>query len=87
MRVKVFNFPSKNDSMVVCLDDAPKERPDTATLARELLDKIVYVSWPHLMEAKVDSVSDKNQLFKRANEAEKVDERMFNIWCKSITEQ
>uniref|UniRef100_A0A2M4B8M8 Putative 5'-3' exonuclease hke1/rat1 n=1 Tax=Anopheles marajoara TaxID=58244 RepID=A0A2M4B8M8_9DIPT len=86
MRVKVFNFPSKNDSMVVCLDDAPKERPDTATLARELLDKIVYVSWPHLMEAKVDSVSDKNQLFKRANEAEKVDERMFNIWCKSITE-
>uniref|UniRef100_A0A2M4AG19 Putative 5'-3' exonuclease xrn1/kem1/sep1 involved in dna strand exchange and mrna turnover n=1 Tax=Anopheles triannulatus TaxID=58253 RepID=A0A2M4AG19_9DIPT len=85
MRVKVFNFPSKNDSMVVCLD-APKEQRDTATLAKELLDKIVYVSWPHLMEAKVDSVSDKNQLFKRMNEAEKVDERMFNIWCKSITE-
>ncbi|XP_049529328.1 5'-3' exoribonuclease 1 [Anopheles darlingi] len=86
MRVKVFNFPSKNDSMVVCLDEVPKEQPDTATLARELLDKIVYVSWPHLMEAKVDSVSDKHQLLKRINEAEKVDERMFNIWCKSIAE-
>ncbi|KFB52046.1 AGAP004430-PA-like protein [Anopheles sinensis] len=88
MHVKIFNFPSKNDSMVIFVDQ-PVDRspPDTATLANQLLGKVVYASWPHLMEAKVVRVADNKLTYELdASEPKKTDERSFSISCKSIIE-
>uniref|UniRef100_A0A182K9Y0 Uncharacterized protein n=1 Tax=Anopheles christyi TaxID=43041 RepID=A0A182K9Y0_9DIPT len=89
LRVKIFNFASKNDSMVVVLDPPPSAQPsgiDTAALAKELLGKVVHVSWPHLMEAIVVRVSDPLKTYERNSEPLATDERSFNMWCRSITE-
>uniref|UniRef100_A0A182NCW7 5'-3' exoribonuclease 1 n=1 Tax=Anopheles dirus TaxID=7168 RepID=A0A182NCW7_9DIPT len=85
LRVKIFNFPSKNDSMVVVLD--PSASPaDTAELAKKLIGAIVHVSWPHLMEAIVVRVADRSKTYERNSEPIQTDERSFNMWCRSITE-
>ncbi|XP_052869076.1 5'-3' exoribonuclease 1 [Anopheles cruzii] len=86
LHVKIFNFASKNESMVVCLDSAAVQLPDTAELAKQLLDQVVYISWPHLMEAKVVRVSDKSYTYEPDSELTKTAEGTFGMWCKSITE-
>ncbi|XP_058058704.1 5'-3' exoribonuclease 1 [Anopheles bellator] len=86
LHVKIFNFASKNESMVVCLDSSAVQLPDTVELAKQLLNQVVYVSWPHLMEAKVVRVSDKSYTYEPDSEPIKTAEGMFGMWCKSITE-
>uniref|UniRef100_A0AAG5CS45 Uncharacterized protein n=1 Tax=Anopheles atroparvus TaxID=41427 RepID=A0AAG5CS45_ANOAO len=84
-RVKIFNFPSKNDSMVIHVDQPTP--PDTAALAKRLLGKIVYVSWPHLLEAKVVRVADNKSTYEpNATEPKQTDERSFTMSTKSIIE-
>uniref|UniRef100_A0A182QR21 5'-3' exoribonuclease 1 n=1 Tax=Anopheles farauti TaxID=69004 RepID=A0A182QR21_9DIPT len=85
LRVKIFNFPSKNDSMVVVLDPAASS-PETTELAKKLIGEIVHVSWPHLMEAIVVRVADRSKTYERNSEPIQTDERSFNMWCKSITD-
>ncbi|EAA09254.6 AGAP004430-PA [Anopheles gambiae str. PEST] len=86
LRVKIFNFASKNESMVVVLDTPDGQPSDTAELAKELLGKVVHVSWPHLMEAIVVRVSDRSKTYERNSEPLPTDERSFNMWCRSIIE-
>uniref|UniRef100_A0A182W3A0 5'-3' exoribonuclease 1 n=1 Tax=Anopheles minimus TaxID=112268 RepID=A0A182W3A0_9DIPT len=88
IHVKIFNFASKNDSMVVVLDP-PSDRTaqlGTAELANQLLGKIVHVSWPHLTEAIVVRVSDRSKTYERNSEPLQTDERSFKMSCLSITE-
>lgn len=56
-RVKVFHLPTRNESMIIRIDETPPD-VDTATLGQEFLNKEIYVGWPHLREAKVFAVSD-----------------------------
>lgn len=56
-RVKVFHQPTRNESMIISIDETRPE-VDIQTLAAEYLDKEIYVGWPHLREAKVFAVSD-----------------------------
>ncbi|XP_053673274.1 5'-3' exoribonuclease 1 [Anopheles nili] len=87
LRVKIFNFPSKNDSMMVMLDSTEENSsPDTSEFANKLLGQIVHVSWPHLMEAIVVRVSDRTKTYERNSKPLQTDEKSFNMWCGSITE-
>lgn len=56
-RVKVFHLPTRNDSMIITIDEEPLD-VDIETLAQQFLDKEIYIGWPHLREAKVCAVSD-----------------------------
>lgn len=56
-RVKVFHQPTRNESMIIRIDEIPPEM-DIETLAKHFMDKEVYIGWPHLREAKVIAVSD-----------------------------
>lgn len=56
-RIKVFEQPSRNESTIVKIIPT-EENVDLETLASKLLDKELYVGWPHLREAKVIAVSD-----------------------------
>uniref|UniRef100_A0A182LSR4 5'-3' exoribonuclease 1 n=1 Tax=Anopheles culicifacies TaxID=139723 RepID=A0A182LSR4_9DIPT len=89
LHVKIFNFASKNDSMVVVLDppnDNTTSQLGTAELAKQLLGKIVHVSWPHLTEAIVVRVSDRSKTYERNSEPLQTDERSYKMSCLSITE-
>ncbi|XP_029735397.1 5'-3' exoribonuclease 1 [Aedes albopictus] len=86
-RVKVFNFPSRNPSMVVVIDRPLKDSAKTTeTLARELLGRIVFVSWPHLSEAKVVKVADAKQIFEKDREPRENNEKFFDSCCRAIVE-
>lgn len=54
--VKVFDQPSMNPSIIITVKPSNESQKDEIPL--DLLDKFVYVGWPHLTEAKVVSISD-----------------------------
>lgn len=56
-RVKVFHLPTRNESMIIRIDETPPN-VDIKTLAEQFMNKEIYVGWPHLREAKVFAVSD-----------------------------
>ncbi|XP_021920765.1 5'-3' exoribonuclease 1 isoform X2 [Zootermopsis nevadensis] len=56
-KVKVFEQPSQGTNMILQIVDQGK--PDIKEVATELLGHTIYVGWPHLVEAKVVSVSNK----------------------------
>lgn len=58
-RIKVFQQPSRNESMIIRIVDE-KQELDTDALAKHYIDREIYVGWPHLRLAKVVSVSDFN---------------------------
>lgn len=88
VRVKVFNFPSRNSSMVVVIDRPLKDSEKTTEmLARELLGRIVYVSWPHLTEAKVVKVADAQVIFEKDREPRENNDKFFDTCSKAIVEQ
>ncbi|XP_068630377.1 5'-3' exoribonuclease 1 [Battus philenor] len=55
-QVKVFDTPSRNENMIVEII-REKEEPSVEEVARQLLGKVIWVGWPHLVKAKVISVS------------------------------
>ncbi|GAA98835.1 hypothetical protein E5Q_05523 [Mixia osmundae IAM 14324] len=59
--VNVFQFDSKNESIVVTLDDAIEDgKPEE--IAQQLIGQRIYVGWPYLREALVVAIS--NDLFR-----------------------
>lgn len=56
-RVKVFHQPTRNESMIIRIEETPPDE-DLVALAEHFIDREIYVGWPHLREAKVFAVSD-----------------------------
>lgn len=56
-RIKVFQQPSRNESMIVKIDEIQPELSITE-LADKYIGQEVYIGWPHLREARVFAVSD-----------------------------
>lgn len=56
-------------------------------LADKLIGTIVYVGWPHLAEAKVVSVCDREYECVASDEQQKYDSRRFEQQAKSIASQ
>lgn len=63
-RVKVFHQPTRNESMIITIDEPPLE-VDLVDLAKLYMNKEVYIGWPHLREAKVFAVSDSKAKIER----------------------
>ncbi len=59
--VRVFEQASRGENMILRL--LPQGAPDTAEVAQELLGKEIWVSWPHMVEAKVFEVWDERRMF------------------------
>ncbi|XP_015189014.1 PREDICTED: 5'-3' exoribonuclease 1 isoform X2 [Polistes dominula] len=56
-KVKIFEQPSRNDNMILYIQQQ-EEQPNIKQLAASLLNKTIYVEWPYLREAHVVGVSD-----------------------------
>lgn len=88
-RVKVFEQPSRNESMIIQIDEI---RPELSTneLANKYLDKEVYIGWPHLREARVIGVSDATVKYvKNGNEITTSPSASyeFNLQVKQLQDQ
>lgn len=88
-RVKVFEQPSRNESMIIQIDEVT---PDLSTeeLAEKYLGKEVYIGWPHLREAKVIGVSDATlKIMKNENEITRstTGGYEFNLQVKQLQDQ
>lgn len=84
-RIKVFEQPSRNQSVVLL--PKPRELEDTLeAVAAAYLGQVIYIGWPHLIKAKVESVATMEQIVDqsgvRANDA-----RRFEIDVKALEEQ
>lgn len=89
VRVKVFEMPSRNESMIIEIDEIRPELT-TAQLAEKYIDKEVYIGWPHLREAKIIGVSDANvKIMKNGNEIVKSEcaTYEFNLQIKQLQDQ
>ncbi|KAG7166243.1 5'-3' exoribonuclease 1-like [Homarus americanus] len=60
--VKVFQQNSRGENFILDVTES-KHVPDLKDLANQLLGKVVFVSWPHLMEAKVEAMCDKSEYY------------------------
>lgn len=74
--------------MVVVIDRplGASEKP-LEVLAQELLGRIVFVSWPHLTEAKVVKVADAKQVIERDREPRENNDKFFGSCVRAIIEQ
>ncbi|KAK3105106.1 hypothetical protein FSP39_017370 [Pinctada imbricata] len=61
--VKVFQHCSKNENMLLEILSEDEQVPSLSTVASEYVGKTIYVAWPHLYEAKVISVADREERF------------------------
>lgn len=89
IRVKVFDMPSNNVSMVVRLANLPEPLLGLEALrsvAAGLIGREVYVGWPHLGEALVMAVSSRDYEYTK-NGSQMSDPRGFEMQLKTISNQ
>lgn len=80
--VKVFDQPSRGENMIIVVD-SEKEQRALPEIAKELLTKTVYVGWPHLIEAKIVKIADKEQTIS-AGDTEKTDPQRWRNDLQTI---
>ncbi|XP_055541135.1 5'-3' exoribonuclease 1 isoform X2 [Wyeomyia smithii] len=86
LRIKVFNYPSRNPSMIVVLDRPQNSAKPTQQVAQDLLGRIVYVSWPHLNEAKVVKVTDATMIYEKGQQPRENNAKFFEGCVRSIVD-
>ncbi|GAV54367.1 hypothetical protein ZYGR_0AL00990 [Zygosaccharomyces rouxii] len=65
---RIFTSPSKRESMVLHMKDVYSENNlSLDVLAKRYMDKVVYTRWPYLMESKLISISDGENIFESNN--------------------
>lgn len=88
-RVKVFHQPTRNESMIIRIDETPDEM-DIETAAKHFIDKEVYIGWPHLREAKVHGITDAKTKIEKTG-AEQFDSGIgnteFKLLAKHVKDQ
>lgn len=89
IRVKVFDMPSNNVSMVVRLEKSSETLlglEALTSIGSGLIGREVYVGWPHLGEAKVMSVSGRDYECTE-NGSQMSDPRGFEMQLKNLSNQ
>lgn len=64
--VKVFQQNSRGENFILDITEQDT-KPDLKDLANQLLGKTLFVSWPHLVEAKVTAVASMSDKYYRVN--------------------
>lgn len=84
-RVRVFDQPSRSDNMVIKV--IPQEDEiQTAEFAKNLIGKEIFINWPHLTEAKVFRVSDRNNSYNSDGVEQDDFTVKFDTYVKGIKE-
>lgn len=85
--VKVFDQPSRGDNMIIIVQPDKKETSKPLNIVvKEMMGKVVFVGWPHLMEAKIVRISDKDETFFSDGRCDKTDPQKWRTDTQSIKE-
>jgi 5'-3' exoribonuclease 1 len=87
--VKVFDQPSRGDNMIIVVEGFGGERAEQKSVKvdqnpQNLIGKTVFVGWPHLTEAKVLRVADKDLTTNSDKSTVKTDADQFRRDCSAI---
>lgn len=82
-RTRVFDQPSRNESLVILLE--PHPTVSLQELAASLIGNEIFVGWPHLTEGKVLSVMDEENVI--TADGIQIEKRLFNMKSKLVVEQ
>lgn len=82
--VRVFDQPSRGENMIIVVQPGTDVEIETKDLATELLGTSVFVSWPHLMEAKVMKISDEKNTYMLNNSVQDTETRRFSSDCQTV---
>ncbi|XP_055678053.1 5'-3' exoribonuclease 1 isoform X2 [Lutzomyia longipalpis] len=86
-RVKVFEQPSLNPSMIIHLDPQSNDLDgDIRTVARNLVGKEVFIGWPHLVEARVTAISNEMSRYGPNGMVEEQNSKVFNLAVSGLRE-
>lgn len=88
--MRVFEQPSRNESMVVKIqnnfvtDDTLNE---LEKIANEFLNETVFIGWPHLTEGKVVKISTREKCCDNTKSIVNNDADVFDLEVKGIVKQ
>lgn len=82
--VKVFDQPSRGDNMIIVVHSGDEVEKPLEYVVKDIMGKIVYVGWPHLMEAKVVRIADKDQTFFSDGHSDKTDSQRYRSDVQSV---
>lgn len=87
-RVRVFEQPSRNDNMILKILFDKNHDVDLPDIVGQLLGKEVFVSWPHLGEARIVKISNDRRVWKVNGppNGEEQDSGRFDSSVRSMTE-
>lgn len=84
-RVKVFDYPSRNENMILQPENQ-KNMNDVYTVAEKYLQQVVFIGWPHLVKAKVVGISNKEKYIDVDN-IKDLESKIFDFHVKTAQEQ
>ncbi|XP_070493191.1 5'-3' exoribonuclease 1 [Chironomus tepperi] len=82
--VKVFDQPSRKDNMIVVVEPRIEMDKPIEILVKELMSKIVFVGWPHLIEAKIVRITNKDITFFSDGNSDKTDAHKWKVDIQAI---
>lgn len=81
--VKVFDQPSRGENMIIVVERPEEEKP-IDVVVKEMMGKVVYVGWPHLMEAKIIRISDKDNTYFSDGKSDKTNPQKWKLDVQAI---
>uniref|UniRef100_A0A1L8DX97 5'-3' exoribonuclease 1 n=2 Tax=Nyssomyia neivai TaxID=330878 RepID=A0A1L8DX97_9DIPT len=86
-RVKVFDQPSMNPSMIIHLNAQSNDLDgDIGYVSRHLIGKEVFIGWPHLIEAKVTAISNEMSRYGPNGVVEESSSKKFHLAVNGLHE-
>ncbi|XP_023298074.2 5'-3' exoribonuclease 1 [Lucilia cuprina] len=83
-RVKVFDYPSRNENMIL-QPESRKNMDDIYTVAEKYLNQVIFIGWPHLVKAKVVGISNKEKYID-IDGIKDLEPKIFNFHVKTAQE-
>ncbi|KAM7349373.1 5'-3' exoribonuclease pacman isoform 1-T2 [Cochliomyia hominivorax] len=83
-RVKVFDYPSRNENMLL-QPERRKNMDDIYAVAEKYLNQIVFIGWPHLVKAKVVGISNKEKYID-VDGIKDLESKLFDLYVKTAHE-
>ncbi|KAL7033303.1 hypothetical protein ACKWTF_007534 [Chironomus riparius] len=82
--VKVFDQPSRKENMIIVVEPRVEMDKPIEILVKELMSKVVFVGWPHLIEAKIVRITNKDITYFSDGNSDKTDSHKWKVDVQAI---
>lgn len=84
--VKVFDQPSRKENMIIVVEPRIEMDKPIEIIFKELMSKIVFVGWPHLIEAKIVRITNKDITYFSDGNSDKTDPHKWKVDIQAIND-